>query len=192
MRRLTLTLFIIIASWSVAAAQSLLDTFEKNLAQLGLYRAQFTVEIDGYQTSGSYIVEGDNFYATMAGVEIYVAQGLKHEVNAEAREVVIDSAASLGNDILSNPANGFKLLKEQYNLTPTTVDGAPALKLSQKEGSQTILVVADKGGALPKRIVYSDGGAELTITFTSIAATNSPLPLFDASRYVDYEVVDMR
>ena len=98
MRRLTLTLFIIIASWSVAAAQSLLDTFEKNLAQMRVYRAQFTVEIDGYQTSGSYIVEGDNFYATMAGVEIYVAQGLKHEVNAEAREVVIDSAASLGTE----------------------------------------------------------------------------------------------
>ena len=53
-------------------------------------------------------------------------------------------------------------------------------------------MVADSTGALPKKIVYSDSGTELTITFTTIHATNAPLPRFDAAKYAEYEVIDMR
>lgn len=192
MRRVALTLFIIVASWYTLSAQSLLDTFEKNLAQLGVYQAKFTVEIDGYKMAGSYIVDGEDFYAVMEGVEIFVYQKVKHEVNSSTREITIDSAANLGSDILSNPAKGFEVLKEQYSIEQTNIDGSSAVKLTPKSGNEAIVVVADSAGTLPRKIVYSDSGAELTITFTSIEATNQPLPRFEAAKYVQYEVIDMR
>ena len=192
MRRVALTLFIIIASWYTLSAQSLLDTFEKNIAQLGVYQVKFTVEIDGYKMAGSYIVDGDDFYAAMEGVEIFVSQGVKHEVNSSTREVTIDSAANLGSDILSNPAKGFEVLKEQYSIAQTDVDGLSAIQLTPKSGGERIIVVADSAGTLPRKIVYSDSGAELTITFTAISATNAPLPRFEATKYAGYEVIDMR
>ena len=109
MRKLVLTLFIILGSFS-ASATSLLETIERSFAALGDYRVTFTVTMDNMVTEGSYAVSGNDFYITLYGAEYYVADGVKYEVNAERKEIVVDSAESLGGDLLSNPAQGLQLL----------------------------------------------------------------------------------
>ena len=191
MRRVLLAIFIIIGIHS-AWSQSLLDRFESSLKALGTYRVEFEVGMDGYSTTGEYIVSGNNFYLIAEGIEYYVADGIKYEVNRGAKEIVMDTAASLGSDLLSNPAQGFSVLARDFNAEQMTIDGCQALRLTTKQGGgDTILVVADSRGALPQSITYSYGSASMVIKMRSITSCNK-LPLFDRSNYADFEVVDMR
>ena len=67
MRRLAITLFILLSAFA-ASAQSLLDTFEQSLAKLGAYKVCFTVNLDdSYTLTGEYVVEGTNFYVRING-----------------------------------------------------------------------------------------------------------------------------
>ena len=192
MRFVTLTIFILLSALT-ASAQSLLDTFESSLKSLGLYRVEFDVSLDGdYTLKGEYIVDKQNFYVKLGGVELYVTDGVKYEVVAQRGEVVIDSADSLGSDLLSNPAGAFVRLKEQYSISPSSVGGRAAVNLKSKEGEDSAVVVADSSGVLPGRIEYSHSGSVVSITFSSIASYKDSLPTFDRSKYAAYEVVDMR
>lgn len=192
MRRLAITLFILLSAF-VVSAQSLLDTFEQSLAKLGAYKVCFTVNLDdSYTLTGEYVVEGTNFYVRINGSELYVADGVKYEVSVEKREVVIDSAESLGSDVLSNPAKAFARLKEQYNVEQTEVGGCAAVNLTAKSGEHSATVVADSSGVLPESIVYTEEGSSVKITFTSITGHKDSLPRFDRAKYAGYEVIDMR
>ena len=192
MRRLALTFFVLLSIFA-ASAQSLLDTIEQSLATLGAYKVEFTVNLDNsYTFTGRYIVEGANFYVGVKDTELYVADGIKYEVSDQKREVVIDSAESLGSDVLSNPAKAFARLKEQYNVEQTVVDGRAAVNLTAKGGDHSATVVADSSGVLPESIIYVQDGGVMKITFTTIAAHKESLPRFDRDKYVQYEVIDMR
>ncbi|MBQ9138516.1 MAG: hypothetical protein IJX65_07775 [Alistipes sp.] len=197
MRKIVLTLFIIIGTLS-ASAQSLLDTLSESLAAMGRYEARVQIAIDDYSLAGGYIVEGTDFYAYMDGVELYVADGVKYEVNSRKGEVTIDTAQSLGSDIVSNPAQGFALLKEQFVAKATTVSGAAAVELtpkaeySEQYGGQSVTVVADSSGKLPAQVIYREGSSSLTVRFLSVAPYQRPLPRFDSEKYAQYELLDMR
>lgn len=192
MRRVLSALFIIIGIGS-ASAESLLDTFEQSLAQMGQYSVKFTVTMDQYSSSGSYIVSGSDFYAAVDGVEYYVAGGVKHEVNSSTKEVTIDSAESLGSDIISNPAKGFAALARDFDAAPTTVEGCKAVRLTPKQGgAESIVVVADSSGKLPQRIVYYYDTAAMVVTLQQVSKYSGKLPAFDPSKYADFELVDMR
>lgn len=192
MRKLVLTLFIILGSFS-ASATSLLETIERSFAALGDYRVTFTVTMDNMVTEGSYAVSGNDFYITLYGAEYYVADGVKYEVNAERKEIVVDSAESLGGDLLSNPAQGFTTLARDFNQTDITIDTRKAVRLSAREGGVgDILVVADKDGKLPQMIVYIYDNARMTIVLDSIKTLAGGIPRFDRANYPDFELIDMR
>lgn len=192
MRKLVLTLFIILGSFS-ASATSLLETIERSFAALGDYRVTFTVTMDNMVTEGSYAVSGNDFYITLYGAEYYVADGVKYEVNAERKEIVVDSAESLGDDLLSNPAQGFSTLARDFNQTDITIDTRKAVRLSAREGGVgDILVVADKDGKLPQMIVYIYDNARMTIVLDSIKTLAGGIPRFDRANYPDFELIDMR
>ena len=192
MRKLVLTLFIILGSFS-ASATSLLEAIERSFAALGDYRVTFTVTMDNMVTEGSYAVSGNDFYITLYGAEYYVADGVKYEVNAERKEIVVDSAESLGGDLLSNPAQGFSTLARDFNQTDITIDTRKAVRLSAREGGVgDILVVADKDGKLPQMIVYIYDNARMTIVLDSIKTLAGGIPRFDRANYPDFELIDMR
>lgn len=192
MRKLVLTLFIILGSFS-ASATSLLETIERSFAALGDYRVTFTVTMDNMVTEGSYAVSGNDFYITLYGAEYYVADGVKYEVNAERKEIVVDSAESLGGDLLSNPAQGFSTLARDFNQTDITIDTRKAVRLSARNGGVgDILVVADKDGKLPQMIVYIYDNARMTIVLDSIEPIAGEIPRFDRTNYPDFELIDMR
>ena len=192
MRSLILNLFIIIGI-STASAQSLLDSFSQRLAAMGCYKAKFAIVVDGQTVGGEYIVDGSNFYVAAEGVELYVADGVKYEVNSAKREVVVDSAASLGSDLLSNPAHCFDNLKSQFSAADSVEAGVKMVKLTPKEGGgESINIYADSRGELPGRIVYNFDNGSITILFASIAPYSAALPVFEQTRYAEYEVIDMR
>lgn len=192
MRRLILTLFIIIGTFS-ASAEGLIEHFENSLKGLGDYRVTFTATMGDMVTSGNYAVSGSDFYIVIAGVEYYVAQGVKYEVNSERKEIVVDSAESMGGDLLSNPAKGFSILARDFEQRDVTIDSRKAVRLNPRsgEGGQ-ILVVANKGGNLPQMIVYIYDDSRMIITLDAIESLTSGIPRFDRSKYPDYEVIDMR
>ena len=192
MRKLVLTLFIILGSFSASAA-TLLETIERSFAALGNYRVTFTVTMDNMVTEGSYAVSGKDFYITLYGAEYYVTSGVKYEVNTERKEVVVDSAESLGGDLLSNPAQGFSILARDFNQTDITIDTRKAVRLSARNGGVgDILVVADKDGKLPQMIVYIYDNARMTIVLDSIKTLAGGIPRFDRANYPDFELIDMR
>ena len=191
MRKLILTLFIIIGSFA-ASAQSLLETFERSLESLKTYRVEFEVMVESYSTRGEYVVSGSDFYTKVDGTEYYVAGGVKYEVNNRTKEITIDSAESLGSDLLSNPARGFSVLARDFNSTPATIDGRAAIELTSKQGGEeSIVIVADSSGRLPQIICYSYASSSMVIALHNITSCDS-LPLFSTTNYVDYELVDMR
>ena len=192
MRRLILTLFIIIGAFS-ASAESLLEKFERQLAALGDYRVEFTVTIGDTTTEGSYAVSGEDFYITLYGTEYYVSDGVKYEINSSRREIVVDSAQSLGGDLLSNTAKGFSLLARDFEQTDITIDARSAVKLTPRNGdSSRIVVVADKSGKLPQMIVYAYDSERMTIVLDSITPVAGGIPRFDRTKYADFELIDMR
>ncbi len=192
MRRLILTLFIIIGTFS-ASAEGLIEHFESSLKGLGDYRVTFTATMGDMVTSGNYAVSGNDFYIVIAGVEYYVAQGVKHEVNSERKEIVVDSAESMGGDLLSNPAKGFSILARDFEQRDITIDSRKAVRLSPRSGEGgEILVVANKGGDLPQMIVYIYDDSRMIITLDAIESLTSGIPRFDRSKYPDFELIDMR
>lgn len=192
MRRLILTLFIIIGTFS-ASAEGLIEHFENSLKGLGDYRVTFTATMGDMVTSGNYAVSGSDFYIVIAGVEYYVAQGVKHEVNSERKEIVVDSAESMGGDLLSNPAKGFSILARDFEQRDITIDSRKAVRLNPRSGEGgEILVVANKSGNLPQMIVYIYDDSRMIITLDAIESLTSGIPRFDRSKYPDYEVIDMR
>lgn len=192
MRRLILTLFIIIGAFS-ASAEGLIEHFENSLKGLGDYRVTFTATMGDMVTAGNYAVSGSDFYIVIAGVEYYVAQGVKHEVNSERKEIVVDSAESMGGDLLSNPAKGFSILARDFEQRDVTIDSRKAVRLNPRRGEGgEILVVANKGGNLPQMIVYIYDDSRMIITLDAIESLTSGIPRFDRSKYPDYEVIDMR
>ena len=192
MKRVLSALFIIIGIHS-ASATSLLATFEQTLAAMGRYCVEFTVTLDQYTTSGRYIVSGNDFYAAVAGVEYYVAGGVKHEVNSQTKEIIVDSAESLGSDIISNPAQGFSALVRDFDAADTAISGHKAVILTPKQGgADSVVVVADQSGKLPQRIVYCYDTAKMVIELRKVERYATELPTFDSSKYADFELVDMR
>ncbi|MBQ3208974.1 MAG: hypothetical protein IJB23_04055 [Alistipes sp.] len=192
MRRLILTLFIIIGAFT-ASAEGLIEHFENSLKGLGDYRVTFTATMGDMVTSGNYAVSGSDFYIVIAGVEYYVAQGVKYEVNSERKEIVVDSAESMGGDLLSNPAKGFSILARDFEQRDVTIDSRKAVRLNPRSGEGgEILVVANKGGNLPQMIVYIYDDSRMIITLDAIESLTSGIPRFDRSKYPDYEVIDMR
>ena len=199
MRKILLLLIFSCISCSLWASTpdggSLLGAFDAKLKELGCYRVKFEVKADGYTAAGEYVVSGSDFYVASDGVEVYVESGVKYQVNSLNREVVIDSATTLGSDILSNPAQGFSSLTESFSATEIVENGCRAVLLTPKEGamvSETITIEADNSGELPSRIVYAADGGSIIIEVKSVEHCSAGLPRFDIGKYAGYESVDMR
>ena len=193
MRKITLTLFILLATFAVRA-ESLLSAFEQNIKALGRYRVQFEVTLDEHRSAGYYIVEGDNFYISVDGIEWYVADGVKYSVDSNRKEVVVDSTDSLGDNLLSNPAKGFSSLEKYYTATNINIDGQMAVELKAKDatGDERIVIQTTDDGKLPKVITYSYSNAAMVINIVAMESIQTPLPRFDEAKYPSFDMVDNR
>ncbi|MBR2962348.1 MAG: hypothetical protein IKC42_04925 [Alistipes sp.] len=196
MKRVVLFLgFVLLFASAVVAEEraNLLQQFQQNLAELGRYRVEFRVAVEGYNASGEYIVDGRDFYMTSDSVALYVAGGVKHEVNMRKREVTVDTAANLGSDLISNPVDAFALLARDFDVEEVAGNRKIVeLKERGRDSGDRITVEADSDGRLPKRILYRSGGSTLSIELVSATTYAKSLPRYDGALYAGYEVVDFR
>lgn len=198
MVRRIFTLFIIIgACIANLSAKSLLDTLVSNLTGMGSHSSEFVVvmseQSEQFSFKGSYITDGKSVYITMADVVIYAAEGVKYEVNSQSKEIVVDSAASLENDLFSNPASFLSNLSTEYNTLDTDVEGVKAVLLTPKDLTKTaqITVLANNSGTLPETIVMEEGTTVLKVNF-EFKPTSNPVPRFSRDKYPDFELLDLR
>lgn len=198
MKKRAFTLFIIIATCAThLSAQSLLDTFVRTLSSMGRLSTEFVVNMTEQNESmtfeGSYIAEGQNVYVKMQDIEIYAADGVKYEVNSQSKEIIVDSAATLGDDLFTNPKAFLSNLTSEYNTLDTELEGLKAVLLTHQDITKTmqITILANDDATLPETIVMEEGTTVLTVGF-DFKPSNKPIPRFSRDKYPDFELIDMR
>ncbi len=199
MRRTLSILFWLVAATAAAMADDasvrILKNIERNLAALGTYRAEFEMTAGEYTVRGEYCVSGDDFYMKADGTEVYASDGVRREVNAPKREIVVDGIDTAARDIVSNPARGFSLLLEDFDSATVEQGGRTCVVLSPKSSSsmrETIVVIVDGRGEYPSEIVYGSEAGSVAVKLLSVARMSGDIPRFDAARYDGYETVDFR
>ncbi len=190
--------FFAIAPLSVSAdepAADLLRRMERRLSEIGRYSVRFEMVYDDVSSVGEYRVDGDDFYIHVGDVEVYSAGGVKYEVDASKREIVVDAADTGVADIVSNPAHGISAMVESFDASFVDEGGRRAVKLVPKDPSavsETVFVIPDASGELPSEIIYSSGSGNIRLKLVEIRRSESDIPRFDKASYGGYEVVDFR
>lgn len=177
-------------------SEELLQRLEKQIARMGGYRLDFVVEADGAHIPGYYRVEGDCYYLALSGAEVFGDGKSRHEVDPEKREVVIDVTDPASHNILNNPTRIFHLLAQDFT-HEVIMDKGDAVRLalhpkSASAGFSRVELELDRTTASPRALLYDADGEQILIRVTSLKRDASPLPIFDAKRYPDYEVIDFR
>ena len=183
-----------VASASDGDATRLLKEVEQRLHLTPSYKIGFKLVGEGVSGEGTLHVEGDCSYLRFGAEEIYIANGVRHIVGLDKREVVIDSNSAYRNDLFSNPSLGFKALATDSDATLTTLDSRRAIRLLPKGGATLdeaiILVVRDDASI--ERVVVGGEEAHLNITPTKVEHDAGAVPRYDSSRYAGFEVMDFR
>ena len=199
MRKILSILFWLVAATAAAMADEasvrILKNIERNLAALGVYRAEFEMTSGDYTVRGEYCVSGDDFYMKADDTEVYVSDGVRREVSVSKREIVVDGIDSAARDIVSNPSRGFSLLLEDFDSVATVQDGRTCVVLSPKQTSavrETVAVFVDAEGKYPTEIVYGADTGSVMVRLLSVKRMAGDIPRFDAARYDGYETVDFR
>ncbi len=197
MRRTLLILFSVAAVAAAAADEAsvrILKNIERNLAELGTYRAEFEMNAGDCPVRGEYCVSGGDFYMKADDTEVYASDGVRREVNATKREIVVDGVDAAARDIVSNPVRGFSLLLEDFDSKVADGGGRTGVVLTPKRTSamrETITVFVDAAG-LPAEIVYGTESGCVSVRLLSVKPLAGDIPHFDAAKYEGYEVVDFR
>lgn len=194
-----LLIFLSVAAVAAATADEasvrILKNIESSLAALGTYRAEFEVVAGDESARGEYCVSGSDFYMKAADTEVYAVDGVRREVNATKREIVVDAIDTAARDIVSNPARGFSFLSEDFDSETVVADGRTRVVLSPKSASairETVTVFVDAAGELPTEIVYGTDAGGITVRLLSVKPMSGDIPHFDAAKYEGYETVDFR
>lgn len=176
-------------------AADVLRRMESRLSGLGRYSVRFEMVYDDVSSAGEYRVDGDDFYIHAGDVEVYSAGGVRYEVDASKREIVVDSADTGVADLLGNPSRGMSAMIEAFDASFVEEDGKRAVKLVPKEPSavhETVVVVPDASGELPSEIIYSSGSGSVRLKLVEIKRSETDIPRFDRARYGGYDVVEFR
>ncbi|MCM1300664.1 MAG: hypothetical protein NC250_06175 [Alistipes senegalensis] len=163
---------------------------------LGAYEVRFDLSTtDGYAVQGAYRVEDDSYCITMPAVRVFCDGKARYEVNDDKREVVVDAVDTRSHNLLDNPARAFDFVGEQYDAQVVAEQADRiTLRLTPRgeESLTTIELTLDKGSALPVSVVYGAEDLRITITIRSFEKSAAPFPVFRASDYSDYELIDFR
>lgn len=192
------TLVLLVPTFSLQADErsaALLKSLEKRIGQMAGYEVEFTLHIEGREIAGNYRVKGDSFYMQLADAEVYSDGKDRFEVDPTKREVVIDPADLSSHNILQNPTRAFTYLEDEYNHElQSEAAGRATLTLKPKSRSSIsqVTLVMDIASSIPQLLRYEADGEALHIRITHFKESNPEIPLFDPSRYPDYELIDFR
>ncbi len=179
-------------------AEDLLSRVISNIKSYNPYEVKVDIDYRVGSISGSYQVDGDKYYISVDGQELYGDSTTKYEIYNDRQEVVIDqvSAVNSGN-ILDNPATAFDAILDTFipSILSST-EGVTTIYLKPTAGEKAmvdcILLKVDATTNSPKEIEYIFNDESVTITILSIERLKSSITLYDSSKYADYEIIDFR
>ena len=162
--------------------------------QLGSYDAQFDIEAEGFEASGSYAVAGDVYHIKLQQAEVFSDGKCRYEVDHERKEVNIDVVDLSSRNVLDNPTRCFDFVGEDYDVE--IVDEAAervTLRITAREDAfeGEIFLTADLKGK-PLRLEYKLYDDVITVKVTSIASRKTKIASYSQSMFKDYDVIDFR
>ena len=162
--------------------------------QLGSYDAQFDIEAEGFEASGSYAVAGDAYHIKLQQAEVFSDGKCRYEVDHERKEVNIDVVDLSSRNVLDNPTRCFDFVGEDYDVE--IVDEAAervTLRITAREDAfeGEIFLTADLKGK-PLRLEYKLYDDVITVKVTSIASRKTKIASYSQSMFKDYDVIDFR
>lgn len=162
--------------------------------QLGSYDAQFDIEAEGFEASGSYAVAGDVYHIKLQQAEVFSDGKCRYEVDHERKEVNIDVVDLSSRNVLDNPTRCFDFVGEDYDVE--IVDEAAervTLRITAREDAfeGEIYLTADLKGK-PLQLEYKLYDDIITVKVTSIASRKSKIASYSQSMFKDYDVIDFR
>lgn len=162
---------------------------------LGCYTIRFSVETGGQHTSGSYTVNGNDYYLSLGDAEVYGAGDIRYEVDNRRHEVLIDRTNPSSHNILDNPTRAFDFAESEFEVQLRQSDNAQvtlSLRPRTTQGLSTINLTLDARNGAPKSIEYDFDGERIRIAIVQLVASASAPKSFAASAYSDYEIIDFR
>lgn len=179
--------------------RTILATLASNLAQMGTYEIDFSLEAEGMGASkgrcgigdrGRYWIEVEDMRQSSDGSSVWV-------VNPATREVTIDNLNPHSRSLFDNPTRAFEFSEELFAVDSVSHEAAvvhlylvPAAGVL--EGVERIHLVVEADDAMPLSLSYEIGGAELHIIIHSIVPYTPAEADFVPTVADDYEVIDFR
>lgn len=186
-----------------AGTSDMLAWLSGNIAALGDYRVEFSVDADGYVMAGNYIVSGRKFRISTPEFEVVGDGTARYEVNHELREVIIDVMDTTDINVLVNPTRAFEFAESGFTAVyagGVSGSGDIALELTSVDEESAIVKIklfVKRDTGLPSRLEYSLEGLDekISVSVTSFRRDDNIKPAdfrFDKSKYKGYEIVDFR
>lgn len=182
------------AAASTNEATAILRNIQQRFTGADNYRVNFTLNIGGQTTEGVLHVDKERTYVRNGNSEVYIADGVRREVNIAKREIVIDKMSAMGGDMLGNPARGIDGLLSDFDATLTTYDGQRALRLMAKGGKreeEAAYIILTQDDRM-ECIIFGSGESRVTIKTVSVERNVGAAQTFDAARYEGFETMDFR
>lgn len=186
-------------------ADGLLAALSEKIAAMGDYRVEFSVEAEGNDMNGNYIVSGSNFRIVTPEFEVVSNGKARYEINKELEEVIVDEADTTEISMLINPTKAFEFAKSGFvasyggivDESGKTCDLVVLVPGGVVSSITEVKLYLDKATGLPVRLDYKMDGFEdkISVKVLSFAQDKSLRPVdfrFDKSKYPGYEVIDFR
>ena len=200
MRRFLVLIALAAGIQAVSAAGRATEILEKLAAGFRAmpgYSVDFEVVAGDYNSRGSYVVEGRNYYLALADAEVFADSVIRYEIDNRRREVTVTEVDAASRNILNNPVRAFDFLGSEY--VPTLVSeagGRAVVRLTPAAGNDSpagnVTVTVDTATMRPLSLSYDYDGEQVVVRVLRVAPLAGHLRPFDAKTYEGYEFIDFR
>lgn len=199
MRRVFATLCMLLCATSLSAqsAHAYLDELETSLG--GRYAFTIAVQVGDAEDMlyGRVMVDGDSYYMSLEGMEVYSDGKLRYEINNERREVTEDRVDLSSHDLLTNPTRAFQFAPEEFDMSLrfSQNDEVAVVELRPRDEALGITSIAlamvsdDSDRLRPRQLLYNYDGESVVISFEEYAFAEWSLPRWDEDDYKTYDIV---
>ncbi len=195
-------LIILIASIKIVIASTqgdaILNSVLDKIEEYGAYRVDLKISMGDYALLGYYEIDNQDYYLTIDNQELYGDAKTKYEVYNDRKEVVIDSVGQeTTNDILSNPANIFSSIRDNYSADILSSNEQFTIlylkpNVASEESIESIKLHIDMHSMQPKELEYIMQGESIIIEIGDISELTSSIKRYNTSQYSGYEIIDFR
>lgn len=187
-------------------SEELITELSKAFKQMYSYRVDFEVDMQAMgEIEGHYIVSGDKYFITTGENSIGSDGKCRYEVDYNKMEVNVDFSSTNKSDLLSNPANAFDFVSDQFTHTLIGQEVFDSQQCNVVElipvddflPFKKVKLLLNAENNLPQKISYKLDGDSQTIdiyikSVEKLKTVDQETFEFDEKQYSCYEIIDFR